>query len=511
MNNFQKKGLAFTLMELMIALVIIGVVSIVTVKIISSRTDYIYKYMYNATLKDLKMGVGTLIAEGIADSKGNLYKYLPAAGHTDNEDGFCDRLSSLLNTIGPSDCSKTVDEAGPFDTTTANFITTNGMRFFNFGANPDANNIYTVYVDIDGAKGKSQLNSDVYKFQIDRCGQLLINGSPPTCTVNMPGDKSDPSCGVNGFYYEQDGSNIKQEDTDDHSKVCMQYVCGSNTDGGSGGTAHYTLSSDASTVTKTITDNLSGGSIVCSTDNWACGSSGTQRYYASASSGATVYYYDKTAYADGTNLACSSCQICGTCNETVSCNSGAGTCIATDDITGITCSSATGCPSGQQLQGTNTSCDAWILDQNVNAQYTYGSYLSGPTCTGGSTYSCSTTCSAGKSNVQNNYNTNCQLLINGSYQTVYCHDQTFSQVTCAPGAPFVITESVYSCSGSSATTAQNCSEQGTPKSVGKVTFVMNNTDGTTIPVGTVLGGQMKTSGSVYTWTYYKVTAATNAY
>lgn len=305
MNISVKKEFAFTLMELMIALVIVGIVSVVTVKILASRSDYIYKYMYNATLKDLKMGIGTLIAEGIPDAKGSLYKYLPDKGHTTDEDGFCDRLTSLMNTLGPTDCSRTVDSVGPFDLTTANFITTNGMRFFNFGA-ASTDNMFTIYVDIDGAKGKSQLNSDVYRFWIDRCGQILTSYST-TCTINIPGVSSpttDPNCGNSGVVYSQPGgigtTIYVNDSTTGQNCSAKNYTCG---------TSGYSYGINSGIVyryDKTAHD--AGTELPCI--SWPCGSTtspGTgPKYDQPGGIGKDIYAYDLTAYTAGSSLTCSS-------------------------------------------------------------------------------------------------------------------------------------------------------------------------------------------------------------
>lgn len=76
---------------------------------------------------------------------------------------FCESTLSLLNTIKSGTCSYTGQ-------TTPNFITTNNISYFNFGEAPEyigttpgyvigtgteyTNEIYKIYVDIDGANGK---------------------------------------------------------------------------------------------------------------------------------------------------------------------------------------------------------------------------------------------------------------------------------------------------------------------------------------------------------------------
>ena len=191
MKKIKEKITAFSLAELAVVLMIIAVVASITIKITTSKMDYVTKFMYYSTYNNLKTAVAELIGEGCDINiplSCDEVKALPLVGHSaDNSTGFCDRLTNIMNTIGtPPVCDSTttkIDNARTdFTTATPNFTTTNGAIYYNFGTDP-TNDIYTVYVDIDGVRGKSLLdgpNPDVMKFTISRDGIVLPD-------VNSPG------------------------------------------------------------------------------------------------------------------------------------------------------------------------------------------------------------------------------------------------------------------------------------------------------------------------------------
>lgn len=159
MKNFYKKIKAFTLSEVMVVFVIVAVVASATFAITKSQLNYATKYQYYSAFVNLKQAVGELIANGTAGAK-----TLPATGAT-----FCSNLIAIMNTVGTPACGTNVTSG--FTDLNANFITTNGMRYYNFGTDPVAS-VYTVYVDINGASGKSDTN-DVITFTINRNGTVL--------------------------------------------------------------------------------------------------------------------------------------------------------------------------------------------------------------------------------------------------------------------------------------------------------------------------------------------------
>ena len=101
-----------------------------------------------------------------------------------------------MNTIGDVKCNPattTVNDASNFATAIPNFKTTNGAIYYNFGTDPfftegvypddydspgtPHDDIYTVYIDIDGPKQKSLYDQDVIKFTVTRDGKVLPDKS----------------------------------------------------------------------------------------------------------------------------------------------------------------------------------------------------------------------------------------------------------------------------------------------------------------------------------------------
>jgi len=158
MNMDLKTKKAFTLAEIAVVFVIIALIAVVGIKITKSGTNLINKYMSYAAFINLKQGMGELIADDAT---------LPAYGVAPTtHDGLCEKLTDVINTIGDVSCSLTATAASNFKTATPNFVTANGIRYFNFGSNADADGIYTIYVDIDGSKRNGVLNEDVLAFNI---------------------------------------------------------------------------------------------------------------------------------------------------------------------------------------------------------------------------------------------------------------------------------------------------------------------------------------------------------
>ena len=92
---------------------------------------------------------------------------------TSANDGLCEKLTDVINTIGDVDCSLTATAASDFKTATPNFVTANGIRYFNFGSSADVNGMYTIYVDIDGSRRNGVLNEDVLAFNIYQNGCVI--------------------------------------------------------------------------------------------------------------------------------------------------------------------------------------------------------------------------------------------------------------------------------------------------------------------------------------------------
>lgn len=385
-----KKIAAFTLSEIMVVLFVISVIALATYKISASRTDYVYKYMHAAALRNLKRGVGEIIADGTT-SAGVTTKTLPTDGPT-----FCAKFAELANTVGTINCSQIIDAVNPvFDLTTANFIGSNGIRFFNFGSNPVGtapNQVYKVYVDIDGAKGSSTLNKDVWPFCISMKGRITDCVTPESCGS------------VSGTQYEQSGSAINMVDIDTNAICssytcghkppsdirydlvspninvvdtlsnfyCASYPCGSNTSPGTG--SNYSLSSNLVIQA----DKTSGK--VCTTYNCGSGTGGNSISYSLSGSTITKTITDLTS---SPNLICSdltTTYTCGTSGKTYSMSGS--TVTFTDNASGIPCINQTyTCGDGgttASLQGTTVKITDNISGYLVCNSYTCGQYGTTP-------------------------------------------------------------------------------------------------------------------------------------
>lgn len=184
MKNFCKKLEAFTLAEIAISLMVLAVIASATIVAIKPRsTFYTNKFMYYSAFNNLQQGVYDLLAQGALPTIGNDTVNNPPTG-------LCNRLSDLFNTI-PLSATSTVNcdipvigDAGPFTVDNANFITANGIRFFNFGQDAAGTpTAFTVYADIDGPRRNAVLNEDIFRFNIYTTNGLIL----PVPAADSPG------------------------------------------------------------------------------------------------------------------------------------------------------------------------------------------------------------------------------------------------------------------------------------------------------------------------------------
>lgn len=213
------KNKAFTLAEIMIALFISAVIAMLFLKAIRTGTNHYYNNLMSyAALNGLSTAAYDMAQIGCT-STGTMNDMstttvsptitptlpyctaptgvLPQWQHTSSavttpaiipNRGFCDRIArEEFNVTGTINCNIATDSAGPFDDSHLNFVTTNGMRFFNFGAaladqTTATANYYTVYIDIDGKKRSGRLtesadgkkDADVIKFYVSMDGNTVV-------------------------------------------------------------------------------------------------------------------------------------------------------------------------------------------------------------------------------------------------------------------------------------------------------------------------------------------------
>lgn len=176
MTKYNKKHKGFTMSEMMIVITIIAIITIISVRISKSKSNYESSFMTYAAFTNLKSAIGGLIADGYLDAGSNRQTGLPPSWNSAALPyGLCQRLadatitgSGIFNVTGTPNCGASTTTT-IFTNTYLLFTTTNGQRFFySGGAYP-----YTIYVDINGLKGTGTINQDVLAFTVAQDGTVL--------------------------------------------------------------------------------------------------------------------------------------------------------------------------------------------------------------------------------------------------------------------------------------------------------------------------------------------------
>lgn len=183
-----KKKRAFTLAEVMITFSVMAIVILASSKIIKSQNNYDLKLMTYAAFTDLQQAIGDLMADGctttavtgdVAKGYCSAQKAIPLIGTNADSRGLCDRLLTEVNTAGTNNCSATAVTNTATSFTAANYATflnfklTNGLKIFNLNNTVTSTTPYTIYVDVNGEKGKGVLGTDVVAFYIATDGSVF--------------------------------------------------------------------------------------------------------------------------------------------------------------------------------------------------------------------------------------------------------------------------------------------------------------------------------------------------
>ena len=168
-NGFKK--LAFSVAEVMLVCLIIGIVSVVFMRVASSRDKYAVKMMYFAANKNLKQATDYAIAVGYKADDGSVSYKFPDTGNK-----FCNYVKDVFNIVGTENCYATAASTdfvkGKYPPPTPSFMLSNNATFYNVGANVinktgSTDGYYDIFVDVNGAgKGDNVLNSDVFEFYV---------------------------------------------------------------------------------------------------------------------------------------------------------------------------------------------------------------------------------------------------------------------------------------------------------------------------------------------------------
>lgn len=197
------KNFAFTLAEVLVVLLVIGIIITAGMGVQRAKKNYVNKFMAYSAFTNLKSGIDELVAEGCTDDDlkpqvdGISYVckgksgYIPQVGQGGwgyNNRGLCERLTDKYNIVGNPNCNQPVVSSGTtnFNGLTPNFKVTNSMKFYNFGSNPTqygSNYVYTVYLDIDGDARKGILGDDVLAFDISTDGGVILDNSANMANV----------------------------------------------------------------------------------------------------------------------------------------------------------------------------------------------------------------------------------------------------------------------------------------------------------------------------------------
>ncbi|MDD3014602.1 MAG: type II secretion system protein [Candidatus Gastranaerophilales bacterium] len=158
---------AFTLAEMLIAMMIAGVIASLTIPTLMKNVQY------NNSKILFKSGY-RLVETAVSDMVSDISLY--PAGQLDST--FCTNFFSKMNTIGTVSCT-TSTVAG-----TPNATTSNAMRWYGFDASIAATQFtsdttpLSIKVDIDGAgKGTNTAGSDILTIQIFRTGKVTVTGT----------------------------------------------------------------------------------------------------------------------------------------------------------------------------------------------------------------------------------------------------------------------------------------------------------------------------------------------
>lgn len=177
---------AFSLAEVMIVLVIIGVISAITIPSLVNDQSKNYMTLYKSAYRLVEATVNEETNDLNAFPSGTLNNALNAS----NNYTLCNDFATRLNTIGTVNCAS----GAMVVPGTPSFITTNGMRWY-FPNNTTITTVtpLEIEVDIDGANQGANTDSttnctrDILRVDIYSNGKINVPSVADACTVMASG------------------------------------------------------------------------------------------------------------------------------------------------------------------------------------------------------------------------------------------------------------------------------------------------------------------------------------
>jgi len=162
---------AFTLTEIIIAIIVMTVIAAVTLRITKAHTDMIVSYLYYGTYDNLR----TVVAQIVANNTNNSTSL--------DGLGLCDEFKKLVNmsnTLTDTQvCHGTtsISDSTDFANAIPDIVLANGMRIYNVQNVMTDNHYlglyYRLYVDINAGKNDSVLWEDIFPFIILPNGHVI--------------------------------------------------------------------------------------------------------------------------------------------------------------------------------------------------------------------------------------------------------------------------------------------------------------------------------------------------
>ena len=199
MKTEKKFRKAFTLAEIVITIIVLGIVVAVTMKITETKISRVNRYNYYAAytvLSDLAAELSYESEDGTIPTS-NLCATFEERLNLSSEDVLVNDTERTPScSIGHS-----INASTDFTTIVPNLVARNGIRFYNLSSIPSAisqlngatgNDLtgYTIYVDLDGQRGKGELWNDVFPFYLTISGRV-IPAYPTTGSTLAGGNSKD--------------------------------------------------------------------------------------------------------------------------------------------------------------------------------------------------------------------------------------------------------------------------------------------------------------------------------